>query len=180
MTVPVGAPLDFELTSASVMNVFFVPQLGSMIYTMNGMVTRLNLHADRRAIYHGLSAHFSGDGFPDMAFDVHVVSPTRFPEWVGRPAQSDRRLTADVYRELAAQVRCARTSRPTGSTTSGCSRRSRTSSFRRGQGRSCSRGSPILSRSGPCSVSSTGRRFRSISRFRLIAGAIVLVPSWRS
>ena len=28
------------------MNVFFVPQLGSMIYTMNGMVTRLNLRAD--------------------------------------------------------------------------------------------------------------------------------------
>ena len=46
LTVPVGAPLHFELTSASVMNVFFIPQLGSMIYTMNGMVTRLNLRAD--------------------------------------------------------------------------------------------------------------------------------------
>ena len=47
LTVPVGAPLQFELTSASVMNVFFIPQLGSMIYTMNGMVTRLNLRADQ-------------------------------------------------------------------------------------------------------------------------------------
>ncbi len=103
LTVPVGAPLNLELTSASVMNVFFVPQLGSMIYTMNGMVTRLNLRADAEGTYHGLSAQFSGDGFSDMAFDVRVVSPLAFPEWVRTTAQSDRTLTADSYRELAAQ-----------------------------------------------------------------------------
>ena len=50
------------------MNAFFVPQLGSMIYTMNGMVTRLNLQADKPASYRGLSAHFSGDGFSGHAF----------------------------------------------------------------------------------------------------------------
>src|SRR5580692_4823144 len=33
LTVPIGAPLHFRLTSASVMSVFFIPQLGSMIYT---------------------------------------------------------------------------------------------------------------------------------------------------
>src|SRR5262249_6361363 len=41
LTVPVGTPIDFELTSAGVMNSFFIPQLGTMIYTMPGMVTRL-------------------------------------------------------------------------------------------------------------------------------------------
>ncbi len=41
-----GVPVHFSLTSASVMNAFFIPQLGSMIYTMNGMTTRLNLQAD--------------------------------------------------------------------------------------------------------------------------------------
>src|SRR6201989_2326899 len=40
LTVPVGAPLHLQLTSASVMNAFFVPQLGSLIYTMNRMTTR--------------------------------------------------------------------------------------------------------------------------------------------
>jgi cytochrome o ubiquinol oxidase subunit 2 len=50
LTVPVGVPLQFQLTSASVMNAFFIPQLGSMIYTMNGMATRLNLRAERRLI----------------------------------------------------------------------------------------------------------------------------------
>src|SRR5579862_5982928 len=56
LTVPVGAPLHFRLTSASVMNGFFIPQLGSMIYTMNGMVTRLELRADNVGETQGLSA----------------------------------------------------------------------------------------------------------------------------
>ena len=46
LVVPAGVPVHFSLTSASVMNAFFVPQLGSMIYTMNGMTTQLNLQAD--------------------------------------------------------------------------------------------------------------------------------------
>src|ERR1700675_4720325 len=100
LTVPVGAPLHFQLTSASVMNVFYVPQLGSMIYTMNGMVTRLNLRADREGDLQGLSAHFSGDGFPDMLFDVHVISPLAFPDWVTKTARGDQVLNADSYDKL--------------------------------------------------------------------------------
>ena len=101
--MPVGAPLQFELTSASVMNVFFMPQLGSMIYTMNGMVTRLNLRADQEGNYQGLSAHFSGDGFPDMLFDVHVISPLAFPDWVASTARGDQVLNADSYDKLKQQ-----------------------------------------------------------------------------
>jgi cytochrome o ubiquinol oxidase subunit 2 len=103
LTVPVGAPLHFQLTSGSVMNVFFIPQLGSMIYTMNGMVTRLELRADEVRNLQGLSAHFSGDGFPDMMFDVHVVSQPEFVDWVSRTAQSDHVLNADTYGELNKQ-----------------------------------------------------------------------------
>ena len=111
LTVPVGAPLQLELTSSSVMNAFFIPQLGSMIYTMNGMVTRLNLRADQEGDYQGLSAHFSGDGFPGMMFDVHVISPLDFPKWVGATAKSDNVLTADAYRQLTQQS--VETGRPT-------------------------------------------------------------------
>ena len=61
-------PVHFSLTSASVMNAFFVPQLGSMIYTMNGMTTQLNLQADAPGTFRGLSSHYSGDGFSGHAF----------------------------------------------------------------------------------------------------------------
>jgi cytochrome o ubiquinol oxidase subunit 2 len=103
LTVPAGSPLRFELTSASVMNAFFIPQFGSMIYTMNGMVTRLELRADNEGSYQGLSSHFSGDGFPDMLFDVHVVSPLAFPDWVASTAHSDQVLNADSYGKLTQQ-----------------------------------------------------------------------------
>ena len=98
LTLPVGSPLHFQLTSASVMNVFFIPQLGSMIYTMNGMVTRLELRADEVGNYQGLSAHFSGDGFPDMLFDVHVVSVPDFASFASSTVKSDRALNSDVYK----------------------------------------------------------------------------------
>ncbi len=103
LTVPAGAELNFQLTSSSVMNVFFIPQLGSMIYTMNGMVTKLNLRADNEGKFQGLSAHFSGDGFPDMMFDVNVISPLAFPDWVAATAKSDRVLNEDSYRTLMQQ-----------------------------------------------------------------------------
>jgi cytochrome o ubiquinol oxidase subunit II len=103
LTVPAGAPLHFELTSGSVMTAFFVPQFGSMIYTMNGMVTRLHLRADNEGTFQGLAAHFSGDGFPEMLFDVHVVSQLAFPDWVRSTSRSDRVLNADSYWKLAQQ-----------------------------------------------------------------------------
>jgi cytochrome o ubiquinol oxidase subunit 2 len=87
LIVPAGAPISFRLTSATVMNSFFVPQLGSQIYAMSGMTTRLNLLADRPGVYPGLSAQFSGDGFSDMRFDVEAVPADDFQAWI-KTAQS--------------------------------------------------------------------------------------------
>jgi cytochrome o ubiquinol oxidase subunit II len=82
VVVPAGTPVHFRLTSATVMNSFFVPQLGSQIYTMAGMTTHLNLQADKPGTYPGLSAQFSGDGFSDMRFDLEAVPSDRFAAWV--------------------------------------------------------------------------------------------------
>ena len=70
------------------MNSFFVPQLGSQIYTMPGMTTQLNLLADRPGDYPGLSANFSGDGFSDMRFLVHAVPGCRVRQLAGAHARS--------------------------------------------------------------------------------------------
>ena len=75
LVVPVKVPVHFSLTSASVMNMFFVPQLGSMVATMNGMVTQLWLQADQTGELYGQSSQFSGDGFSGMNFIVHAVPP---------------------------------------------------------------------------------------------------------
>jgi cytochrome o ubiquinol oxidase subunit 2 len=82
LVVPVGTPLHFTLTSSGVMNSFFVPQLGSQIYTMAGMVSQVSLEADDAGTYPGLSAQFSGQGFADMYFDVRALPRDAYAQWV--------------------------------------------------------------------------------------------------
>jgi cytochrome o ubiquinol oxidase subunit 2 len=101
LVVPAGTPVNFQLTSATVWNTFFVPQMGSMIYTMPNMTTRLNLQADRPGVYEGRSAHFSGDGFPGMEFNVYAVSPQQFAAWAGQSRASGQVLDANSYVQLA-------------------------------------------------------------------------------
>ena len=101
LVVPAGVPVSFRLTSATVMNSFFVPQLGSQIYTMNGMTTRLNLQADKSGRYAGLSAQFSGDGFSGMRFTVDAVPAVQYASWLGATRGRGPSLNAATYRELS-------------------------------------------------------------------------------
>jgi cytochrome o ubiquinol oxidase subunit 2 len=100
LTVPVGTPVSFELTSSGAMNSFFVPQLGGQIYTMAGMVTRLDLQADSPGTYRGFSAQYSGEGFADMRFAVDAVAPDEFAKWVEATRATGAVLDAHVYAEL--------------------------------------------------------------------------------
>ena len=84
LVVPTGVPVHFRLTSTSVMNSFFIPQLGSQIYTMAGMTTQLNLQADQPGAYQGISAQFSGPGFSDMRFTLRAESGERFTSWIAQ------------------------------------------------------------------------------------------------
>jgi cytochrome o ubiquinol oxidase subunit 2 len=103
LVVPIGTPLRLRLSSAGVMNSFFVPQLGSQIYTMAGMTTHLNLLVDKAGTYPGLSAQFSGDGFSDMRFDVVALSPQGFADWLGDTRGKGGALNADGYADLERQ-----------------------------------------------------------------------------
>ncbi|WP_082222393.1 ubiquinol oxidase subunit II [Mesorhizobium loti] len=103
LVLPANTPINFQLTSASVMNSFFVPQLGSQIYTMAGMTTRLSLLADRTGIFPGISAQFSGAGFSDMRFDVVVKSSDDFEAWVNTTRQGKGVLDPAAFAKLAQQ-----------------------------------------------------------------------------
>jgi cytochrome o ubiquinol oxidase subunit 2 len=100
LVVPAGVPLRFRLTSTTVMNSLFVPQLGSQIYAMPNMVTRLNLQADQTGTFEGLSAQFSGDGFSDMRFDLVSVAPEAFEEWLSTTKTEGGVLDKSTFAEL--------------------------------------------------------------------------------
>jgi cytochrome o ubiquinol oxidase subunit II len=82
------------------MNSFFVPQLAGQIYTMAGMVTRLNLRADHLGTYRGMSANYSGAGFADMYFKVDAVAPDSFAQWVDATRSAGPVLDAQTYAAL--------------------------------------------------------------------------------
>jgi len=103
LVIPAGRPVRFRITSASVFNSFFIPRLGSQIYTMNGMVTQLNLMARHPGTYHGLSAQFSGDGFSDMGFTVDALAEPDFEKWVAKAQASGPVLDETAYRALLKQ-----------------------------------------------------------------------------
>jgi cytochrome o ubiquinol oxidase subunit 2 len=103
LVIPAGTPVHFSLSSASVMNAFFVPRLGSMIYTMNGMVSSLNLSAAKPGVFYGESSHYSGDGFAGMHFDVKAVPPDQFAAWVAATRRAGPVLDDQAYAALSKQ-----------------------------------------------------------------------------
>ena len=99
---PANVPVEFHITSATVMNAFFIPQLGSQIYAMAGMQTQLHLLASEPGTYQGLSSNYSGEGFSGMTFKA-IAEPSRqgFAAWLAKVGASRERLGATAYERLA-------------------------------------------------------------------------------
>ncbi len=102
VAMPVGVPVVFHITSATVMNSFFIPRLGSQIYAMANMQTAVNLLASEPGTYRGLSANFSGDGFSGMTFEALALSKGDFARWLTKVRSSTRNLDAAAYTALDA------------------------------------------------------------------------------
>ncbi len=82
LTIPTNRQVEFLITADAPMSAFFIPRLGSQIYAMAGMRTRLHLIAARPGTYIGLDSQYNGDGFSDMKFKVHAIAAKRFDHWV--------------------------------------------------------------------------------------------------
>lgn len=99
--VPVGTPVNFEITSDAPMNSFWIPQLGGQIYAMAGMSTKLHLQADKPGTYRGLSANISGDGFSGMTFRTVATDVNGYQTWLANAQSSADALNRSSYDELA-------------------------------------------------------------------------------
>lgn len=99
---PKDVPVEFKITSDTTMNSFFIPQLGSQIYSMAGMTTRLNLIANEAGEFDGISANYSGAGFTGMKFKaIARDSEQDFEKWVSAVKHSPATLNDDSYAQLA-------------------------------------------------------------------------------
>lgn len=100
MVFPVDRPVQINLTSAATMQSFFVPQLGSQIYAMAGMVTRLNLDARQAGTYLGRNTQFNGMGFPDQNFIVYALAPSEYAQRLHEVARRAPPLTEAAWAAL--------------------------------------------------------------------------------
>src|SRR5690606_10145589 len=103
LTFPVDTPLNFRITADTVMNVFFIPHLGSMIYSMAGMETKLHLIAEETGTFPGRSAHYSGAGFNKMYFDAHSVSDAEYQQWLDKVRADGKSLDQAGFTALGAE-----------------------------------------------------------------------------
>lgn len=97
---PVNTPVNFELTSDAPMNSFWIPSLGSQIYTMNGMSTKLHLQAHEVGDYGGSSANISGEGFASMRFIARATKQKDFDSWVNETKRTGDSLGDHEYDTL--------------------------------------------------------------------------------
>ncbi|MDF3844760.1 ubiquinol oxidase subunit II [Pseudomonas citronellolis] len=98
---PKDTPVNFQITSDTVMNSFFIPQLGSQIYSMTGMLTKLHLIANEEGVFDGISANYSGSGFSGMKFKAIATSEQGFQDWVAKVKTAQAGLTEEGFPELA-------------------------------------------------------------------------------
>jgi cytochrome o ubiquinol oxidase subunit 2 len=98
---PANTPINFKVTSDSVMNSFFIPALGGQIYAMAGMQTKLHLIANQNAEMDGISANYSGAGFTGMKFKAIATSQEDFDAWVSEVKKSPKQLDQAEYAALA-------------------------------------------------------------------------------
>ncbi len=101
LAFPADRPLALELTSDSVMQSFFIPALGSQIYAMAGMVTKLHLAAFAPGRFLGENSQFNGMGFQRQKFAAVALPPGDFANWVETVKASGIPLDRAMYRQLA-------------------------------------------------------------------------------
>ena len=100
LAAPVGRPINFHITSSSVMNSFYIPALAGQIYAMAGMETKLHAVINAPGRYRGFSANYSGAGFSGMRFAFLGLTDAGFDKWVAKARAAGGNLSRAGYLQL--------------------------------------------------------------------------------
>ncbi|MDB5177898.1 MAG: Ubiquinol oxidase subunit 2, partial [Candidatus Saccharibacteria bacterium] len=98
---PEDTPVNFEITADAPMSAFWIPNLGTQTYAMNGMTTKLSLEADKVGEYRGSNTNINGEGYAEMNFKAISTTRKEFDLWTKAIAGSNSHLDWTTYEELA-------------------------------------------------------------------------------
>lgn len=97
LVFPVDRSLALELTSNTAMQAFFIPALGSQIYAMNNMVTRLHLAAYGPGAFRGQSIQYNGKQFHEQRFTAEALEPQAFTDFVEATRETGIPMGSEHY-----------------------------------------------------------------------------------
>lgn len=100
LVFPVNTPLNFRLTSGSVMTSFFIPALGSQMYSMAGMQTKLHLMANEVGVFEGKNMEYSGNGYAGMHFKAISTTHQNFEDWLKEVKESPDTLSLKKFNQI--------------------------------------------------------------------------------
>ena len=102
--IPVGEPVELELTTADVIHSFWVPELQVKTDQIPGQTNRQWLQADEPGTYRGQCAEFCGLQHANMVF--YVIADEGFDGWVEDQAQNAAAVATEGE-ELFQESSCA-------------------------------------------------------------------------
>lgn len=82
LQLPVGVPVEIEVTSADVIHSFWIPRLGGKIDMIPGRVNRLRLLATEAGRFRGQCAEFCGIQHAHMGLVATAQPTAAFTEWL--------------------------------------------------------------------------------------------------
>ncbi|MDX3983646.1 MAG: c-type cytochrome [Achromobacter sp.] len=88
--IPVGAWVEFELSSDNVIHSFWVPELAGKLDMIPGRVNRLRVRAQAAGTFTGQCAEYCGAQHANMKFNVVALEPDAYQAWQDaqvRPAE---------------------------------------------------------------------------------------------
>lgn len=88
--LPRGERIDVRLASHDVIHSFWIPSLAGKVDMIPGRTTYLALEPFKSGRYRGVCAEYCGTSHALMAFDVEVLEPAAFDEWLGQQASEAR------------------------------------------------------------------------------------------
>jgi cytochrome c oxidase subunit 2 len=80
--IPVGRPVDIDLTSYDVIHSFWVPELHGKVDLIPTVMNRIRIEADRPGIYRGQCAEYCGEQHAHMILTVIAQPPADYAAWL--------------------------------------------------------------------------------------------------
>jgi cytochrome c oxidase subunit 2 len=97
--IPVGEPVQVDVTSGDVIHSFWVPQLQGKIDMIPGHINRTWLQADQPGTYRGQCAEFCGDQHAFMVVLVVADPPDQYNAWLENQRQAASPPTDSVAQQ---------------------------------------------------------------------------------